>query len=100
MFAVIFRAEVADFDAEYAEVAARMREMAIRDYGCRDFTSCMEGSQEIAISYWDNEDQIKRWKQNAEHLTAQGRGRTKWYKSYSVEVAEVVRSYGSEIDQT
>jgi heme-degrading monooxygenase HmoA len=95
VFAVIFRAEVAVFDDEYAEVAARMRDIAIREFGCREFTSCMEGSQEVAISYWDNEDQIKLWKQNAEHLVAQGKGRTKWYKSYSVEVVEIVRSYDS-----
>ena len=95
MFAVIFRAEVAHFDAEYSEVAARMRDTAIRDYGCTEFTSCTEGSHEIAISYWDDESQIKRWKQNAEHLVAQGKGRTKWYKSYSVEVVEIVRCYAS-----
>lgn len=95
MFAVIFRAEVAHFDSEYSEVAAWMRDTAIRDYGCKEFTSCTEGSHEIAISYWDDEGQIKRWKANAEHLVAQGKGRTKWYKSYSVEVVKVVRSYGS-----
>ena len=95
MFAVIFRAEVADFDAEYAEVAARLRDVAIRDYGCSDFTSCTEGNHEIAISYWDNEGQIKLWKQNAEHLVAQANGRSRWYKSYSVEVVEIVRSYSS-----
>ncbi len=95
MFAVIFRAEIARFDAEYAELAARMRDMAIQDYGCQEFTSCTEGRHEIAISYWDNEDQIKQWKQNAEHLVAQGKGREKWYESYSVEVVEIVRSYGS-----
>lgn len=95
MFAVIFRAEVATVDAEYAELATRMRDLAMQDYGCREFTSCMDGSSEIAISYWDNEQQIKLWKQNAEHLVAQGKGRTQWYKSYSVEVVEIVRSYGS-----
>ena len=95
MFAVIFRAEVASLDAEYAELATRMRDMAMQDYGCREFASAMEGSSEIAISYWDNEEQIKLWKQNAEHLVAQGKGRTKWYKSYSVEVVEIVRSYRS-----
>lgn len=86
---------MADFDVEYKQLVARMRDMAIKSYGCRDFTSCTEGSHEIAISYWDTEDQIKRWKQNSEHLVAQGKGREKWYKSYSVEVVEIVRSYGS-----
>tara|TARA_R110001599_G_scaffold353881_1_gene602126 strand:- start:118735 stop:119037 length:303 start_codon:yes stop_codon:yes gene_type:complete len=95
VFAVIFRAEIASFDAEYAELAARMRDMAIQDYGCKEFTSCTEGRHEIAISYWDNEDQIKQWKQNAEHLVAQGKGREKWYESYSVEVVEIVRNYDS-----
>lgn len=95
MFAVIFRAEIASFDTEYTEMAARMRDVAIQDYGCKEFTSCTQGRQEIAISYWDNEGQIKQWKQNAEHLVAQGKGRSKWYKSYSVEVVEIIRSYGS-----
>lgn len=94
MFAVIFRAEVADFDSEYTDVAARMRDMAIKDYGCLEFTSCTEGRHEIAISYWDSEDQIRQWKQNSDHLVAQAKGRSKWYKSYSVEVVEIVRSYG------
>lgn len=95
MFAVIFRAEIAALDSEYAAMAARMRDIATSQYGCTGFVSCTEGDCEIAISYWDNEDQIARWKQNAEHLVAQGLGQSKWYRSYSVEVVEILRAYRS-----
>ena len=95
MYAVIFRAEIAQLDAQYTEMAARMRELAIKQYGCAHFCSYTEGCAEVAISYWDTQDQITRWKQNAEHLAAQELGRAKWYKSYSVEVVEIIRSYRS-----
>ena len=95
MYAVIFRAEVRELDAEYAVIAARMRDLAINEYGCVEFVACTEGNSEIAISYWESEEQIRQWKQNAEHLVAQQKGRAKWYKSYTVEVVEVVRAYRS-----
>jgi heme-degrading monooxygenase HmoA len=95
-YAVIFRAEIRALDAEYAAMAARLRELAIEEYGCVEFFAVTEGCQEVAISYWDSEAQITNWKQNAEHLVAQENGRNQWYRSYSVEVAEVVRSYSSE----
>ena len=96
MYAVIFRAEIADADAEYAEAAARLRDLALGEYGCVAFTSCTEGSGEIAISYWETLEQISRWKQNALHMEAQEKGRSRWYRSYTVDVVELLRSYGSD----
>ena len=95
MYAVIFRAVIRELDAEYAAMASRMRDLAINEYGCVEFVACSEGQHEIAVSYWESEAQIQKWKQNAEHLIAQEKGRSKWYQSYSVEVMEVVRAYGS-----
>jgi len=95
MYAVIFRAVILELDAEYAAMARRMRDLAIDQYGCVEFVACTEGNTEIAISYWESEEQIQRWKQNAEHLVAQDNGRSKWYGSYSVQVVEVVRAYNS-----
>lgn len=95
MYAVIFRAEIDTLDTEYSSLAERMRELAINEYGCREFISCTEGNEEIAISYWNSEEEIKAWKQNAEHLLAQKAGRSKWYKSYSVQITEIVREYSS-----
>lgn len=70
-----------------------MRELAKSEYGCTKFISVTEDVQEIAISYWSSLEQIKQWKQNAEHLIAQELGKTKWYESYSVQVVEVLREY-------
>ena len=95
MLAVIFKAKINVLDSEYAEVASRMRDLAINQYGCREFVACTEDDTEIAISYWDDENQIKAWKQNSEHLAAQSNGKSKWYKSYSVQIVEIVREYDS-----
>jgi heme-degrading monooxygenase HmoA len=93
MFAVIFHADIAQLDDEYFATAKQMRELALTQYGCLDFIAITEGEREIAISYWPSLEHIRQWKQNAEHLHAQQAGRGRWYKSYKVEVVEVVRRY-------
>ena len=93
MYAVIFRAEINELDSTYSVMATRMRDLAKSKYGCREFVAVTEGKTEIAISYWDNEDQIIAWKHDPEHKKAQEAGRTKWYKSYKVQVVKVEREY-------
>lgn len=95
MFAVIFHAEIAQLDDEYFATAKQLRELALAQYGCLDFIASTEGTREIAISYWPSLDHIKHWKQNAPHLQAQQQGKSRWYKSYKVEIVELVRSYES-----
>ena len=93
MYAVIFRATIADFDQEYESLAKKLREHAFQQYNCIDFIALTEGKEEIAISYWPDEEAIKDWKNDAEHIFAQSQGRAKWYQSYKVEVVEIKRSY-------
>jgi heme-degrading monooxygenase HmoA len=93
MYAVIFRATVAQLDNEYFRMGEKMKNLAFSKYGCLDFVSVTEGNEEIAISYWENEQQIRDWKNDPEHRIAQQAGRDKWYQSYSVEICEVGRSY-------
>lgn len=95
MYAVIFKAEIAQLDAEYGVIVARMRELAQTRYGCVEFVSVTDGDQEMSISYWESEAQITAWKQDPEHLLAQEAGRSRWYKSYSVQVVELKRQYHS-----
>jgi len=91
MYAVIFRATVAKLDDEYFQTVQRLRNLAFDKYGCQDFVSLTEGDEEIAISYWNTELQIRDWKNDPEHRLAQVKGRDKWYKSYSIEICEIVR---------
>ena len=93
MYAVIFKAKTKKLDDDYFKMAKRMRELAIAEYGCIDFTAVTEGSDEIAISYWESMEQIKKWKENGEHLVAQELGKKKWYEDYTVEIVEILEKY-------
>ena len=87
MYVVIFRATLAETDAAYSETAQRLRQKAFDQYGCVDFVSMSENGQEIALSYWRNLDDIRRWRQDSEHVQAQQLGKLKWYADFSVEIA-------------
>ena len=93
MYAVIFTAEINQLDNDYSATASRMRELAKTKYGCKEFISATEGNMEIAVSHWTTLEQIQAWKEDVEHLAAQQRGRAEWYRSYRVEVCEIVREY-------
>ena len=93
MYAVIFKATTNNLDKHYFETAQKMRDLAINQYGCLEFTAVSEGSNEIAISYWESMEQIKKWKENSEHQIAQELGQSKWYKKYSVEIVEIKKKY-------
>lgn len=93
MYAVILRAEAGVLDDEYKESIDRMKELAFNEYGCKEFFSLMNGDSRVAISYWESLEQIKSWRANGEHMIAQGRAKEKWYKSYRVQVVEVLKDY-------
>ncbi|MCU0676131.1 MAG: antibiotic biosynthesis monooxygenase [Myxococcota bacterium] len=93
MVVVIFRAQVRDADDEYSRVAARLRELALNDFGCLEFVSAHDGTVEIALSYWPDEASVAAWKREREHVLAQELGRERWYERYVVEVAEITRAY-------
>jgi len=93
MYAVIFRAKTKELDETYFTMAKRMRELAMAEYGCQEFTAVTEGSYEIAISYWESLEQIEQWKQNSKHLVAQEIGKEKWYENYSVEIVQIITKY-------
>lgn len=93
LFVVIFRAKVRRVDNEYSAVAARLRDLALGQFGCLDFQAVTEGENEIALSYWPNEESILAWKSHSEHVLAQQLGRERWYESYTVQMAEITREY-------
>ncbi len=95
MYAVIFRATIRQLDSAYSDMASQLRQLALDQYGCLEFTAVTEGDQEIAISYWSDLEQIKRWKQDPLHLQAQQLGKQQWYRDYQVQVVELVKEYSS-----
>ncbi|ODB95332.1 antibiotic biosynthesis monooxygenase family protein [Candidatus Thiodiazotropha endoloripes] len=93
MYAVIFKAVIADLDSSYYETASQLRSRAMELYGCSSIESYQEGDREISISYWRDEEQIVKWKRDQVHLKAQRKGCEKWYRSYQVEVVKLVKQY-------
>jgi len=93
MYAVIFRAKPGVQDEEYGITVAKMRELAFEKYGCLEFVAATAGEEEVTISYWENEDAIKHWKNDSDHALAQSLGRKTWYESYIVQVVEIKREY-------
>ena len=48
----------------------------------------------ITISYWRDIESIKKWKKHSDHLIAQKKGKSDWYKKYKVRISKVERDYG------
>jgi len=92
MFVVIFQAQFDQLDDEYEKTARMLRERAFSDYNCLDFVSRCEGKHEITLSYWKSRDDIENWKNDALHQIAQENGKRRWYRSYKIEIAEVVHT--------
>lgn len=93
MLIVIFRAKIRALDNDYSTVAARMRELALSEFGCLEFQAVTEGKEEVALSYWPDEESIRAWKTHPEHVLAQQLGKQKWYESYTVQIAHIDREY-------
>lgn len=93
---VVFTNRRTDGDRGYAVMAARMEELATSQPGYLGFESARDADLGIACSYWASDADAAAWKQVAEHLVAQERGRSTWYSDYRVRVATVTRAYGAD----
>jgi heme-degrading monooxygenase HmoA len=91
--AVIFTSTRTSQDAEgYGRMAEAMEDLAARQPGYLGIEAARE-ELGITVSYWADEDSARAWKQVAAHLSAQRRGRQRWYVDYRVRIATVTRDY-------
>src|SRR5882672_7898943 len=94
-YAVIFSSLRTEGDHGYGRMAERMVELAAHQPGFLGVESARDaGGLGITVSYWESEDDIARWKANAEHQVAQAGGKKTWYNEYQLRVAGVEREYG------
>lgn len=87
MYLVVFRnRKRAGIDqAAYGAVARRMEELAAIQPGFLSFKSyTAEDGEVVALSEWADEASARQWGRQAEHLFAQGLGRTEWYAEYTL----------------
>ncbi|NNG77143.1 antibiotic biosynthesis monooxygenase [Acinetobacter sp. ANC 4277] len=91
-YIVIFKAKINVLDDEYSRTAQLLREKALTQFKCQKFEAITENGFEIALSYWNSLEDIQTWHRDAEHQVAQRLGKEKWYKSFSVEIYEVMQT--------
>ncbi|KAJ7253379.1 hypothetical protein B0H12DRAFT_596684 [Mycena haematopus] len=100
-YAVIFTSKRKSQKGDgYKEMAAKMDALAQAQpgfLGIDSVSTAVEGTEGlrsgITVSYWEDENSIKAWKGNLEHLLAQKSGKENWYLHYNVRVLKVERAY-------
>ena len=82
---------------EYLDIAAELRPELERQDGfisIERFASLTNEGKMLSLSYWRNEEAVKRWRQFEGHRLAQARGRNGVFADYRLRVASVLRDYG------
>ncbi|MAX81712.1 MAG: antibiotic biosynthesis monooxygenase [Crocinitomicaceae bacterium] len=95
-YAVIFTSIRTDKEDDYAQTARLMLELAQQQDGFLGIESARD-TLGITVSYWRDLASIQNWKQQTDHLVAQQKGKTDWYKHYKTRIALVERDYGFDL---
>jgi len=92
-YAVIFTSKLLLNDVVYSVLLDKMMEMASTQEGFLGVEYAADDIQ-ILISYWKDEESIKRWKEHTFHDRVQSMSKELWYEAYDVKVVKVEREYG------
>ena len=57
-----------------------------------------ESRQGVTIAYFDSLEAIDNWRKDSEHMNAKKLAKSDFYENYSVEITEVIDSYGWDGD--
>lgn len=93
--AVIFTAQrTAEDEPGYREAAAAMAALAAMQPGyCGMVSARGADGLGITISYWASQAAAQAWRDNPDHRAARDAGRDRWYAAYTIDVAQIGRSY-------
>jgi len=58
------------------------------------FQSITDPGKLLSLSFWRDEDAVKRWRNQDHHRASQAKGRSGVFADYRLRVAPVVRDYG------
>jgi heme-degrading monooxygenase HmoA len=98
MIAVIFEVWPAEGGrAGYLDIAARLRPLLDSIDGfvsVERFESLSEPGKILSLSFWRDEEAVKRWRALEAHRAAQDAGRGGLFADYRLCIAHVVRDYG------
>lgn len=79
---------------DYRATADRMMALASQADGFLGVESVRDHNQlGLTVSYWTDLTSIKDWKNHAEHLIAQEKGKQLWYSAYTTRICRVELEY-------
>lgn len=87
-YAVIFTTKRTEVDEGYADMSAKVEELAKEADG---FLGLEFARNEIGItvSYWRDREAIKAWSENIFHREAKKLGKEKWYAEFHLRICKV-----------
>ncbi len=98
MIAVIFEVEPrAGHEQRYFEIAAELRPVLEQIDGfisVERFESLTKKGRYLSLSFWRDEDSVRRWRNQPTHRQGQQEGRSEVFDGYRLRIASVVRDYG------
>ena len=98
MIAVIFEFTAApDRRQEYLDLAAALG-ADLKDFdgflGIERFQSLSAPDRYVSLSFWRDEEAVRKWRNLQKHREAQARGRRGIFSAYRLRVCSVIRDYG------
>lgn len=89
----VFRSRLRDDNVDdYRETAPRIEELARAMPGLLEFkTFTADDGERVSIILFDTPEHHAAWRSHSEHVAAQRRGRSDFYASYDITVADVTR---------
>ena len=97
MIAVIFEVwPDAAHRQDYFDLAAGLKAELERIDGfisVERFVSIADESKILSLSFWRDEEAVKRWRTHLEHRKAQSAGRSGIFRNYRLRVASILRDY-------
>ncbi|HEY6240157.1 MAG TPA: antibiotic biosynthesis monooxygenase [Burkholderiales bacterium] len=98
MIAVIFEVvPAAGRKQEYLDLAAQLRPELERLDGfisIERFASLSDENKILSLSFWRDDEAVRRWRNLSSHRKAQACGRSGVFADYRLRVAGVIRDYG------
>ena len=77
-------------DDGYTQMANEILALAKQQPGFLGFESARDEIG-VSVSYWQDLEAIKAWREHSYHLVAQQKGKQQWYKNYRIRIARVER---------
>ena len=98
MIAVIFEVwPAAGRKNDYLDIAAALRADLTKIDGfisVERFQSLSDPTKLLSLSFWRDENAVKKWRNNSSHRESQIKGRAGIFANYRLRIAATIRDYG------